>query len=621
MRHNLMKLFSLPTVVCALAFAPAAQAEFFKSEVLDGPTPDIKRLGEVDLARDGSGAVTYVKAQEGGSKALATRLVSGSWNSPERLDPGFNGDSSQPVVAAADSGQLFAAFINGGSLYATIRVDSATAWSTPVLIASGGATNPSIDVGSNGHAYIAFALLNGAGYDVRAARYENDAWNLIPSALDIDVSNDAGGSERTKPKVAVGADGNAIVGWGEAAKVYVRRLTGMTPSSSPQEASVTNIGDNQGFEADSLDLDIEDDSSFVWTVFRQGFIEGGVGRRRIVARRMLGSTFDPGITIDAMGTHAGDNAEYPRIDMNGRGFGLASSNVGSANTIYAALVNDAFSAGSQLNSMPNTASPYSIPAVGENDAEVGSISWQVDPGSGAPRVVYGRHYESGKLEDAKEISSAPLGNPDASLGLDASADRTGNTVIAFLQGGESDRRLVAAVYDRVPGAFQGLNTSNFQKTSQPHLKWKAAADLWGPVTYNVYIDNQLVGTTTNTSVVANNDITSGKHTWRVVAVDKRGQQRSTRTRTLRVDGTPPTGTISLVRKGKAVRVTVKASDGGPKSSSGIKRTTIDFGDGTKVSGSKARHVYRSKGTKTITALVTDNAGNIGTIQREVKIGK
>ena len=87
--------------------------------------------------------------------------------------------------------------------------------------------------------------------------------------------------------------------WGEGhadgrPRVYARRVTGLNPSASPQELSIPDLGGAPGGAADSPDIDIEDDGSFAWAVFRQD-IGGG---SRAVARRLLGSTFDPPVPLD-----------------------------------------------------------------------------------------------------------------------------------------------------------------------------------------------------------------------------------------------------------------------------------------------------------------------------------
>ena len=69
--------------------------------------------------------------------------------------------------------------------------------------------------------------------------------------------------------------------------------------------------------SDRPDIDIEDDSSYAWVVFRQTFADGG---SRVLARRQRGTQFDPPVAVDT----GDESVRDPRIDLNGRGRGLAA---------------------------------------------------------------------------------------------------------------------------------------------------------------------------------------------------------------------------------------------------------------------------------------------------------
>ncbi len=49
------------TLAAALAVPATADAAFFPAEVIDGPNGDVVSVGDVDLSREGTGAVVYVK--------------------------------------------------------------------------------------------------------------------------------------------------------------------------------------------------------------------------------------------------------------------------------------------------------------------------------------------------------------------------------------------------------------------------------------------------------------------------------------------------------------------------------------------------------------------------------
>src|SRR6476659_6454941 len=111
------RLLASSAVLAAFVLAPvSARADvgrFIPAEPIDGP---ITALGDLDVARDGTGAVAYVKPDGGVDHVFVSRLLNGVWQPPERLDAGLATPSSQPVVAAGDGGKVDVAFISGGTL-------------------------------------------------------------------------------------------------------------------------------------------------------------------------------------------------------------------------------------------------------------------------------------------------------------------------------------------------------------------------------------------------------------------------------------------------------------------------------------------------------------------------
>src|SRR5690242_3496854 len=75
-------------LAAALAFAvlvPSAHAAVVPGQVIDGPSSDIRNLGDLDLAPDGTGALVYVK-QVGGKDNVFVSLFNGAtWGPGQRL--------------------------------------------------------------------------------------------------------------------------------------------------------------------------------------------------------------------------------------------------------------------------------------------------------------------------------------------------------------------------------------------------------------------------------------------------------------------------------------------------------------------------------------------------------
>ncbi len=587
------------------ACAGAAAGRFFAGEPIDGPSADVQSLGDLDVARDGTGALAYVKKVGGVDHVFVSRLVGGAFGAPEQVDAGLGGAGSQPVVAASDGGRLVVAFVSGGGVFSVVRPAGAPGYAAVQQIATTG-VNPDLDMSINGVAYLTWTT-NG---DVNAARLERNAttFNGLPGPLDINPVNTAG-MDNGRSKVAVAADGIATVVWGEANHVYARRLFELRLSTAPQD-----LGDN----ADDPDISSEDDSSFAWVVFRQGSIP--------VARRLVGSQFDPPVTLEP-----NEGTDAPRVAINGRGVGYAGlGGLGSFTAYGAVLKDDVFNPAVGLSS-GFAVVPASAPAVAESGD--GLVAYQAGDPSGG-RSVHARPYDY--VPASRVVTppgpDAPLSNPalgptDAALGLLASADRAGDIVVAFVQGDGDARKIVAGSFDRAPGTFRANTTTKWRKFARPPLKWGTAFELWGPLTYQVQIDGVPVAQTTSTGITLPNRVKDGIHRWRVVAIDRRGQATATPSRNLRVDATPPKVTFKLSgsrKRGKLLKIAVRATDasGTGAKASGLSLVRISFGDGTgTVAGLKAAHRYGHSGHMTVRVSASDKAGNVVAVTRRITIRK
>ena len=234
MSRRTTSLLAALIAVCAI-FAPHASAvtgKFFAADNVDGPNAGLLRVGDLDVARDGSGAVVYTKLDGGVPHVFVSRLVKGVWQPPERLDGGLPAPASDPVVAASDGGRLVVAFVAGGELFSVVRPAGAAAWPAPVAVA-GPAATPSVDMSINGVAYVVWS----AAGDVQAARLDRKAVTFTVLAPPLDINPAAiAGDGAGRPKVAVAADGIATAVWGEAGHVFARRIFETRLSTFPQRA-------------------------------------------------------------------------------------------------------------------------------------------------------------------------------------------------------------------------------------------------------------------------------------------------------------------------------------------------------------------------------------------------
>lgn len=600
----------LLALLTALAVPTGAHAAVFAGDVIDGPSPDLVSAGDLDVARDGTGAVAYLKRVDGVPHVFVSRFVNGAFQGPERVDPALAGPAADPVVAASDGGRITVAFTSNGQLQAVLRPNAGTAFQAPQALADG-VSNPSVDMSINGVSYISFTATGASAADVRVARLARDGtgFAVLPDILDIAPTQDAGAGAGGHSRVAVSADGTAVVIWGEADHVYARRVFGTRISVAPQDLNLPSLDNHAGGAASSGQIDIEDDSSFAWATFRQAFDDG---RTHVVARRLVGSAFEAGAFVDGLGFPAQADATETAIELNGRGEGISATSAGQL-VNGAILHDDVFSPGAFLG----TGGGVSHPAVGIAENNDAYAAWIASDGS-----VQQRPYD---IDPAKRLAPPPgpaaaLSNPVygptlADGGMDMVVNRAGDSTATFLQEAADGRRLVSGGFDRAPGTFRTYTTSNYRKFARPPLSWQASFELLGKLTYRVEVDGKPVGETQDTKLTTVGPVPDGEHTWRVVATDRRGQTAATPVRTLRIDSVVPAVAFKVTGKRvqrQAVKVAVQAADGSLEapSGSGIKTVKIDFGDKTPVvSGRTATHRYAKNGMYTVRVSATDNAGN------------
>lgn len=578
-------LASLVVALAVLIGAAPARADWFASEPIDGPSADVLALGGIDLARDGRGAVVYLKRETGVARPFFSRLTNGAFGPPERADGGVPPEASEVAVATADEGRLVVAWIAGGRVWgAFVAGGAAGGLVGPTELGGdpGGVRNLAVDMGINGTAYVVWSAGTG---DVRAARLRGTTWEGVGPSLDIDPARSAG-TGRGAPRVAVSAEGNAVAVWGEGPKVYGRRLTGLVPSAFPQEVSLP------GGSADSPDVDIEDDGSYAWAVWRQDLGDGS----RSIARRLVGSLFEAPAGIDL-----GPGSAAPRMELTGRGVGVATTSAPGGAVSAAVLENDVFAPPVRLDAVGAVAP--AAPVVAVTEREQMAVVWRRDG------ALLGR-YKPTRRAFAGEAGLArrDLG-PVAEGAYDAAADRIGDVAVAALQGDAAARTITAAVFDRPPARALLSTSVRYQRVNRPRFIWRPGLDLWGAQRFTVFVDGREIGTTEGRELIPAEVLGEGVHRWRVVATDRRGQQSVSRDRTLRVDTVAPAVSVRVTgarRAGGAVRVSVSAQDAG---GSGLGSVRVAYGDGRSSTRSRTVHRYRA-GRYALAVRVADRAGNV-----------
>ncbi len=584
-----MRRACVPIALAAALAAPAAaSAAVFGGEALDGPAAAL-RLGGLDLARDGTGGVAWVRD----GAVLVSRFESGALAPPESFGAGTDAD-----VAASDGGRLAAVWASGGTVFGALRPAIGQPWGAPVALGPGEA--PRVELSTRGTGY---AVWTAAG-DVRAARLDRrtGAWAVLDAVVDANAAAQAG-TGRLRPAVAVSADGIGVATWGERGAdgrthVWARKLVGTRLSAFPQDLTLPAPAGS----ADTPSVDAEDDSSFAWVAFRQD----ADGRSRIVAARQRGTQFDPPALFDG---------DAPRVDIAGRGAGFVGAADPTGLPVAGPIVRDALGPPLGLG-VPGAGPGASVPAVSENGDAL--LTW-AQGGQAAVRMLD---------EDLRNLGDSVVSRPEAGAvdpgTLEAASDRAGSQLVAWVQQAPDGRRLVTAVHDRPPLRPALATTTAWTNPATRPLRWREAFDLLGGARYRVEVDGQPVGETTDLALTPPAPLPDGVRGWRVVAVDRRGQQTRSRTGTLRVDGRPPTLTATVRRRpGRVLEARVRAVDPGAARASGLARVRVDFGDRGRVlelarSGT-LRRVAARRGRLVVQVTATDRAGNATVVRRALRV--
>jgi hypothetical protein len=618
-------------VVAALA-APPAHAAFFPSETIDGPSADILRMSDIDVAQDGGSAIVYLKRAAGVPHVWSSRMVNGTWQAPEQLDVGLGADSTDPRIAVSDGGRMVAAWINDGRLYSSVRSSGDAAWSGPMEVHPGPVQRVSLGLSLHGVGYMAFSV-GTVSRDVRVARLSGTNWTVFDRPLDIDPPRDAGAGRG--PRIAAAADGTALAAWeevdgGGVRRVYARRVLRDRPSDFPAQVSVDQIEGHPGGNARNPEVGMDWDSSFGWVAVEQDFVDNGVARSRVFGRRVLGVDLEQPVLLDTLQWGGTDNATDPDIDVTGRRRALAASTLNPYAGVGGAVLQiDVFGPIGRVDLFEGTENPD--PTVAHASNGEGAFAW-FEAGQ-----VTGRYWNR---DDVLE-GHVPLGTPDfggaqEALGIDSSANRLGEVAVAFVQGPPLERRLVVAHWDRPLRAINPPTaTQAWQSNKRPRLDWGRVTELWGAPQYRVEIDGQPVVTQAATFLDVPFDLTDGSHPWRIVTVDRRGQETPGLSRNINIDTTRPVArvtTTGTIRAGQRVRflasddpppqppVAPGAPPPAPVRTSGLARMTASFGDRTRGTGTRElRHVYRKKGNYRVRIVVVDRAGNQAIIKLVVKV--
>ncbi len=592
-----------------LAALPAgAFAGWFPAGVnppVDGPSADIVKLGGVDLARDGTGGIVYIKRDGGVPHVFLSRFNGGQFRAPERVDNGIVEPASDVVIAATDADRLAIVWTAANKVFANIVVGNDQA-PGPLLgpaelyAAPGPVTAPAVDMGINGTAYASWTAPGGGGTDVLRQP-------AVRSHVDVDRQPDGHqpGQRRGRRQPALA---RRRVGRGQRDRGLGRGHERLRPARhrpQPVGRPAADLGPRHRRRPRRSGA-IRPTSTSRTTARSCGRCSARTSAAPR-ARSRGGCSARPSIRRSCSTTGA---RTAPRVAMNGRGQGMAAFESAGGGVSGNPLYLDAFAPPGGLSGFASAAGTEPKPGASEHRENV--VAWRFADGAGNASIKGRLQPEPGKPFDPEvELSRPDLGAVPAGE-FAVSGDRLAGFAVAMAQGPATSRAITVALHDRLPGRPGAIARSSWQSGRRAKLEWRPGRDLWGPQRFRVVVGGRVVGETTGTSLVPTQRLAAGRPIkYQVIAIDMRGQQAPSRTRRVRFDNDAPRFKVRIVgkrRAGRALRVIVRPKDKG----SGVREVRVRYGDGTRVVKQRkrfgGRHAYR-RGRHTLKVTVYDVAGN------------
>jgi len=628
--------FATFAITGALLTAPAnAMPAPLKPHAVVGPSSTVESLNGLSIAPDGSGGMVFLETVAGVPHVFVSRLEQGAWLRPERVDVGLSTASSQPQLVADDHGELIAAFVNSGAVYVSTARNRRQPFSTPQAIATG-AYHPSVSLNSYGVGYLAYTARAGAGYDVDVDYFDGTAWHpASPQDVNVTAADNAG-TGLDAPDVVAAGDGVGIVTWGENGHIYTRRVWGTATSVQTEQIDPPTVaGSWSEMTANSPRISVGDSSSYPIIVFREEVTDAGRKQWRVLAEGEIAERILPQYPVDGLTAGSG-NATQPRVAIDAGNAGLVTAATSSNRLIVTPIAPYAyFAPTAPLTPAGGAGLPDAVPA---NAGGGRLVAWQQTRARTRSRIVVSYPQEKGR---SRTLAVSAAGAPtDAALGLFAGGDSGGDAAVAWVQGRGGALSIDAAELLAPPTSTAGSPSVVYARHSTPKLHWPPASESWGPISYAIRLDDSVIGRTDGLAWQVRKPLRDGRHVWQLTSTNAASESSTGATQTLIVDTYPPVVRAHLSgarRVGQTLSLTLRYVDlPNPKqpgsTPSGIASATVNWGGHAVPVSQSSRsrvsshiqdhdvyytatvtHVYPTGGRHTVTATVTDRAGNSTTL--------
>lgn len=624
--------------VAALAVPAAADARVGAAATIAGPDPAIADLGGVAMAPDGTGGVVFRRYEAGIPHVYAVRYDGEAWDAPQRVDVGQRFTSSWPRIGAANDGRLVVTWVQQGppnqdSLYSAVLPRGGSRFLPPTLvdftIGDSRAAFPSLAMAPGGDAILAYEKVTafthpvlGAGYvtsQIKLARFDGSRWSgLGVPANRVTTTPLRQPTAASGPKVAIAADGDAVVAWQEPDeqlqdRVWARRVFGSRLGTVLPVSPTTLGGAPQRGAADALAVRMTDTGRAVVTMRQQPDPSVRSQPPRVLVAQLdepesgNGRSFGEAQPVGAAGGVPGP----PSVGLGGR-FGLLTA-WEQAGTLRIAQGSQA-SAPNLADLGPALATPAPLATQGVDARGVVAAA----TGEGGGRVVV-RELDAATTKSTQGVSGR-AGGPVTELDLAGAGN--GNALVAFGQGQADERQIAVARVDAPPVSFVVETPGDWTNARRPLITWLPPANDPRPRHYTVKVDGRVVARRVyaRTFRVPTGALRDGTHRVQVVATSRTGGgDTASPELPFGTDRRRPVATAKVV--GRRVRVTVKDPGGTRASGVAPGGTTVDWGDDETTEGRtrNASHTYATGGRRSIVVRTQDAAGNVASFRFRVRV--
>lgn len=506
--------------------------------------------------------------------ASAAPAGAATWLAPAEVQPPVH-DVQYPVVVSAPGGTAYAAAQIDDGTHKRIVVSTRAPGQSfgPAVVVSGSdedATDPAIAVDGSGTATVAFA--HGATHPRIAVRNGSGSTWSPPT----DVS--AEGVTAEFPSVAVDPTGAAVVSWRQAAtQTYaaVRSDTTAAFGAATQVSAAT-----AGMNASHSAIADSGDALVAWSQ-----PEPGGEIVMFASFHPAGGSFDvtPSPLSNSIAGVINSSVWQPRFRPDGSAVVMWDYNTNNdytgANTVQWAERTAGASGGWGATHNAATAPPQAYaPAFGFDSTGTTFATWWTSLSGNGASLVSATRPAGGNFGATDPVVAARATRRDSSLLDNALAVAPSGFAVQLFQTTSGGNTAISSA-TRAPGGA----LDSFAPVSVGDASAAPRKDEWSPA-------------------VATDDQGNAAAAW----VQQTGATYALETAML--DNAPPSisalNVPASATVGTAVPMSVVAAD-----RAGPVTVHLDFGDGTAADGTSVSHTYSTPGVRSVSATVTDAAGN------------